>query len=311
MHGCRTPLRCSRRSQPREKRTDGHSDTPDPDPDRHTVRPCRRAPRGAGRAPTLAELTAAVSERLAEQSPGHPLAAFTSLDAYADAVFADNRLRFALVDQTTTDNPGVVPPAWLSEIVGIIDSGRPAITALGGGSGLPSSGMELDWPYYDGDLLAIVQKQLTEKSAINSVKVSFKKGSAPIETFAGGSDVSYQLIRRSSPSYRDAYLRILALAYGLTTEATFVTALYAAAGGNVTWDPATGTAPEFRAALFAASGQVKRATGTPATAVLVAPDVFARLGSMDGLVPASYGTQNVSGTATASDAHRQRVRAPR
>jgi HK97 family phage prohead protease len=251
--------------------------------------------------PTLAELAAAVSDLIGEQSTPstHPLAAFASLTTYADAAFTNPALRFALVDQTTVDNAVLVQPGWLTEIAGLIEQARPAIAALSGGS-MPASGMEIDWPYYDGDLASIVAVQAAEKTEIHSVKVSFKKGSAPVETFAGGSDVSYQLIRRSSPSYREAYLRILASAYGLTTEASFTADLYAAAGQNVVFNTATGTSLELRAALFQASSLVKKATGRPATTVLAATDVYTRLGGLTELWPTPYGTTNVSGTATAS-----------
>ncbi|HKY67424.1 MAG TPA: hypothetical protein VJM49_13675, partial [Acidimicrobiales bacterium] len=135
---------------------------------------------------------------------------------FRDAYVAYRRAR-AFVDQITTDNPGVVPPAWLSEIFGILDMGRPVIDAIGTRP-LPPSGMEVDWPYFDGDLHALVGQQATEKSDIVSVKVSFKKASVPIKTYAGGSDISWQLIRRSQPAYRDAYLRILNIAYGVVTD---------------------------------------------------------------------------------------------
>ena len=46
---------------------------------------------------------------------------------------------------------------------------------------------------------ALVGEQTVEKADVTSVKVSFKKASVPIKTYAGGSDISWQLIRRSQP----------------------------------------------------------------------------------------------------------------
>ena len=123
----------------------------------------------------------------------------------------------AFVDQVTTDNAALVQPGWLNEIFGILDTGRPVINAIGTRP-LPPNGMEVDWPYFDGDLHALVGEQTAEKGDVLSVKVSFKKASTPIKTYAGGSDISWQLIRRSQPAYRDAYLRILNLAYGVVTD---------------------------------------------------------------------------------------------
>jgi hypothetical protein len=251
----------------------------------------------------------ALGERIDRQGEGvgHVLARYRTLDDWATAAHSDRAvnalLARALVDQVTTDNPGVIPPGWLTTILGIISRGSPAITALGGPAGLPGEGMDINWPYYDGDLTTIVMQQATEKTPINSVKVSFKRGSEGLMTFAGGSDVSYQLIRRSSPSYREAYLRILTLAYAATADVTFATAITGVAGGQyVAYDPAAAD-PQgalLRGALFQASALVAAATGAPATSVLAATDMFVAIGGSAGLWPTPFGTVNVSGTATAS-----------
>lgn len=207
----------------------------------------------------------------------------------------------ALADQVTTDNPGVIPPAWLSEVFGVIDLGRPAITAIGSRP-LPPAGMEIDWPYFDGDLQTLVGVQTVEKTEITSVKVSLKKASTPLRTYAGGSDISWQLIRRSQPSYREAYLRIMQAAYGAVTDKGASTDIAGVTGQSVDYDVAAadpdGTV--LRAAVFEASVLVSLATGQPASFVLAATDVFKKFGGMPMMVPTSYGTQNVAGTATAS-----------
>ena len=251
--------------------------------------------------PTTEELAARVGEYLAAHAQastsGHPLAAYSSYDEYAQAVWEGRAERFALVDQVTTDNPGVVPPAWLSDVVGILDWGRPAVTAFGGARALPDGGMELDWPVFSGDLTAIVAKQAAEKTEVHSTKVSFTKGSAPLATYAGASDISYQLLRRSSPSYRELYGQVLQGAYAATTDDAFCDALLAAAT-PVVGDLADADA--LRAWLFSASAMIQAATGKPANAVVVATDVFGDWGALPGLFPAGYGTQNVAGTADAS-----------
>jgi hypothetical protein len=208
----------------------------------------------------------------------------------------------ALVDQVTADNPGLMPPTWLTEVFGIVDRGRPGITALGGPRSPGAAGMDVYWPYYDGDLLTIVAQQLAEKTAINSVKVSFKRGQATLDTYAGGSDVSFQLIRRSSPSYLALYNRILNIAYGQTTEYAFDVAVAAGAGVTTDYDlTADADGSLLRAVLFASSAAVRDATGEPASVVLCASDVFAALGGTPWLQPFIYGTFNVPGTAQASN----------
>jgi phage head maturation protease len=238
-------------------------------------------------------------------STGSELARYGDFREYADAVYtatADRVLMArALLDQITSDNPGVMQPAWLLEVKGIIARRRPAIEALGGARSLGSEGMALNWPYLDPALNIdnVVAVQAAQKTEINSVLVKLLTGTSPIATYAGGSDVSYQLIRRSSPSYRDAYLRILNIAYARETEAAFETALLNGATSSLVLT-ATATADQVRAFMFAASALVEDFTGAPATVDLVSSAEFARLGGLAGLWPTPYGTSNITGTATAS-----------
>lgn len=251
---------------------------------------------------SIEELAAQLAPHLAPASPVHPLSAFGSFADFVLAVregTADvDREFFALVDQITTNNPGVIPPNWLTTIVGIIDRGRPTVQAFGGARSAGDSGMSIDWPYYDGGYAGLVGVQATEKTEVTTRRVDIKRATADLATYAGASDISYQLLRRSSPSYREAYARILAIAYGVTTDAVFAAAVTAAAAGSGTWDGST--LASLTAALFAASATVDNATGAPADVVLAAPDVFATIGVLDGLKPPAYGTNNVQGTSQAS-----------
>jgi len=244
---------------------------------------------------------AMLEARGGRSSLGGPLARFATFADFLDASFTDPLLARALADQLTGDNPGVIPPSWATEIAGILGFARPAVIATGGPAPLGDTGMELDWPYLDPalNLDTVVAKQVAEKTQIASVKVKILKGSQPIDTYAGGSDVSYQLIRRSRPAYREAYVRILTMCYARATEAAFEAQLLAVAGSSLVLT-ATATADQVRAFLFAASAIVNDTTGAPATVDLVSPAEFARLGGLANLWPNAYGTANVAGTAQAS-----------
>jgi hypothetical protein len=218
-------------------------------------------------------------------------------------------LQRALADQLTDDNPGLVPPAWLSTIQGLISRSRRAVAAFGGARALPATGMEFDWPKVDDTTMAMpatafVAQQLAEKADIISAKVGFDSDKAAIATYAGGSDISWQLLRRSSPSYREAYLRFMANVWGMVTNAAFVNALVTKAGwtDTVTLTGATSAAADaLLAKLFSISVDLEDITGQPAQVVLAAGDVFKRLGSLtSAVVPARYGTVNVAGTADAA-----------
>jgi len=240
--------------------------------------------------------------RSGSSSSSSPLARWGSLGAYLADATADPGsavlLARALADQRTVDSPGVIPPSFIADVKGIVDAARPAVDGFGGAASLGESGMSLSWPYYAGDLTALVAKQIAEKTEITSVKVNLLEGTEPIATFAGGSDLSWQLIRRSRPSYVEAYGRIMLAGWALTTEAAFEADLLAGATGTFVFVPSTATDAQIRAAFFEASSKVKTATGRPATIALASPDVFASLGSA--LVPSAYGTANQTGTAQAS-----------
>lgn len=240
-------------------------------------------------------------------APVHPLAQYRTFGDFIEAAYiarsasSDDHttLARALTNQITSDNPGVVPPGWVNEIQGIISRGRPTISAFGPFPD-PGYGMEVDYPYFDGNLATLVGPQAAQKTAIVSAKVSLKKGSVPLTTLAGGSDISLQLVRRSSPSYREAYLRIMSNAYAVVSDSVAAAAALAAATGTAgPWTPA-GTADQLRSAFFEASSQINAATGAPAQFALAATDVFVAIGGTPGLWPAPYGTYNAAGTATAS-----------
>lgn len=234
----------------------------------------------------------------------NPLSRYRSLGEYAaDRANAEAPapavLTRALADQITTNNPGVMPPGWVSEVAGIITRARPSINAFGVGS-LPPNGMDINWPYFDGDLSTLVGEQATEKTSITSVRVDLKKGTAPVKTYAGGSDLAYQLIRRSDPSYLDAYLRIMASAMAVATDQAAVDGIEAAMTSAVaTWDPATGDLQGFITALVQTSIEVEAATGAPAEFALASTAVFGTVAGLAGLVPPQYGTQNAGGVSNA------------
>jgi HK97 family phage prohead protease len=232
--------------------------------------------------------------------PVHPLAQFRSFGEYSKAVLEGLDTR-ALFDQVTGDNPGVMPPVWLQQVRGIIDLGRPVITGVGGPQSAGTVGLDINWPYFDGDLTAIVEAQATQKSEVNSVQISIEKGTASLGTYAAGSDISYQLLQRSQPSYLDAHNRIMAASYSTVTDRKFTNDIWNQGNSTVTYDmSADTTGSVFRAAVFEASMKCEDATGVPATIVYASTALMIEIGGWESFFPAPYGVQNVSGVATAS-----------
>lgn len=179
-----------------------------------------------------------------------------------------------VADQVTSQNAGVNPPTWLSDVLGRYATATPAITAMGGPRPPDDAeGMSVSWPTRT-DTNTAVGEQLSQKSAVASVRVDVGVGTAELRTWAGASDASAQLLQRSSPSYLDAYAAMLLDDHARVTDTAFAATLLA--GGTAAtagWD-ADATGVSFVEALLAASSEVEAATGAPATVALCAPDVY-------------------------------------
>lgn len=146
----------------------------------------------------------------------------------------------ALADVLTTDNEGVVPDAFVSEMIGIIDASRPFL-ATTRRLPTPSAGTRLIVPVIQQRPL--VGKQATEKAEVASRKTIIDTTDFSMETYAGAGDLSIQLIRRSSPEFLNLWLELLGEAYADETEDAAVDALLAAAGinaGAATFNPLEG-----------------------------------------------------------------------
>lgn len=181
----------------------------------------------------------------------------------------------ALADQLTTDNnAGVTTPGVLGDVAGIVSRGRPAINAFGGPGPLPAVGMSAQWPYFDGTLSSLVGAQATQKTEVTTAKVQIKLGTEPIQTFAGGSDIAFQLIRQSSPAYLDIYGRIMLLAYAVVTDAAFCAELETGTVNIDTGAIGSLTAAQLVGFIIQASVDIETATGVPAEFVLAGDSAF-------------------------------------
>lgn len=230
----------------------------------------------------------------------HELSKFRSFGEYAKAVYHGEIEQRALDVQTLADAPGLVPPVWLRDIKGVLDRGRPCITAIGGASSAAGAGMTVNWPYFAGNLSAIVAVQAAEGDEVNSVDIDILKGTATLATYAAGSRLTVQVMERTDPSYIDAHQRIMLGAYGTETDYAFQAALWANDTAGVDYDlSADTTGAAFREAVFAASVDVETATGQPAEVVYVSSAVFKKIGAWSTFMPDVYSPNNVTGVFNA------------
>lgn len=198
-----------------------------------------------------------------------------ALRAYA----AQALMEYALDD--TTSNSGanaalLTGNLTVRQIAGIVSRGRPAITAFGGPRPIGDVGLSVTWPYFDGTLTDFVGAQSAQKAEITSASLDIKLGTEALVTYAGGSDVAYQLIQRGDPSVLDALARVILTAWGVVTDAAFVTELES---GSVTSDFGEALSAVDYAELVAravdVSIVVETATGAPAEFILASSTAFA------------------------------------
>jgi HK97 family phage prohead protease len=128
---------------------------------------------------------------------------------------ADAReLMAALQVATVAENTGMVPPTYLRDVIGIIDSSRPFIDSIERAA-LPASGMKIFTP----KLGTQAQVDLTAEGAefaSTDTTVTFQEDN--VVKFAGAGTLDLELVDRSDPSFLDLYLRELAASYAQKTD---------------------------------------------------------------------------------------------
>ena len=127
-------------------------------------------------------------------------------------------------DLITTDNLGVIPTAYMSEIIGIIDDSRPFLdstTRLP----LPRAGTTLSVPKIVTRPTTGIQG--TEKTELTSTATSITPSTFGMVSIGGYGDISVQLLKRSDPSYLQLYMDLLAEAYAIDADDKAVDVLLA------------------------------------------------------------------------------------
>lgn len=201
-----------------------------------------------------AGVPAARREQQPARRPGVPGDTFRSWGEYASAVAfgtvdADTRQAIetqaldyaiehsrALVDVTTADVPGIVPPVWIRTLADTIITAMPFVSAFSQAP-LPDVGMTLTYPKIA--TRPLVGKQTAEKTDIPSRKTTITSATAPVVTYGGGEDVSVQVLQRTDPSYLGLMLELYAEQMAIVTDVDAVNAAISALGAAMP----LGTAP--------------------------------------------------------------------
>ena len=129
---------------------------------------------------------------------------------------ADAReLMAALQVATVAENTGMVPPTYLKDVIGIIDSSRPFIDSIERAA-LPASGMKIFTPKLGTQATVALTAEGAEYSSTDTT-VTFQEDT--VVKFAGAGKLDQELVDRSDPSFLDLYLRELAASYAQKTDA--------------------------------------------------------------------------------------------
>jgi HK97 family phage prohead protease len=140
------------------------------------------------------------------------------LNAQVRAIQGDTDARdlvAALQIATVSENTGTVPPNYLRDVIGVIDSSRPFIDSIERAP-LPASGMKIFTPKLGAQATTALTAEGVEFSSTDTA-VTFQEDT--IVKFAGANIVNVELFDRSDPSFADLLVRELAASYAQKTDA--------------------------------------------------------------------------------------------
>ena len=120
----------------------------------------------------------------------------------------------ALQVATVAENTGMVPPTYLRDVIGIIDSSRPFIDSIERAA-LPASGMKIFTPKLGTQAAVDLTAEGAEFASADTT-VTFQEDN--VVKFAGAGILDLELVDRSDPSFLDLYLRELAASYAQKTD---------------------------------------------------------------------------------------------
>ena len=219
---------------------------------------------------TLAEQTVATDTRPHFRSYGEFVKAVVEGDEQARAYAG------AVVSQTGPDSIG--RDAWENEALLLVDHGRPSLNAFRRAS-LPSAGLNVDFPSVKANTIG-ADVQSAQGETLTFGKLSLETKTTPVLTIGGWTDMSRQVIERSSVEYVDAAFRAMAIAYGKETNAQFITALEA--GTYTTVTATEGDTESIAGAVADASIAIYGDAGGRPQFMLVSSDVWKSLVTLYG-----------------------------
>ncbi len=186
---------------------------------------------------------------------------FRSFGDWVKAVAAGNDDALALHRTFTGADSAdsIMKNAWVSDTVRILNAGRPTFNVLSSAA-LPADGMNVEYPKVNTNTLAVAE-QAAEGDALAYGKLTLTSQTAPIKTYGGYTDMSRQVVERSSINYVDTAFRAMVAKYAAQTNAAVRAKLISEAANFNTSALGAWTATEIIDSLAEAATKVNVDTG--------------------------------------------------
>lgn len=111
----------------------------------------------------------------------------------------------------------ITRPGWVGDLTRIIDEAAPLVSMFAKGT-LPAEGMTVEFAQLKSNTVT-VGEQLTEGADLPYGKVQIELKTAPVKTYGGWSELSFQAIQRSSINVLNTTLEAQAIASGKAMNA--------------------------------------------------------------------------------------------
>jgi uncharacterized protein len=208
-------------------------------------------------------------------APGYTM--FRSIGEYAKGLATGNADATELFRASTTANTYNLP-GWVGFINNLIDLNRPSWNVWSKGV-LPAAGLTVDYAKVTTNTLA-VGVQATQNTAISNGDLTIASVSAPVKTYAGETDLSRQLVERSTVPFLDTAFQALAIAYANATNAGAVAAIAALDMTGKIMDADGGTAKSILEGITDGAKYIKVNSGLSPEFLLVDPVAYKYLVSI-------------------------------
>lgn len=227
----------------------------------------------------LVELRREIAVNVAPPAPAVPGMSFRSIGEYAKALATGDSNAVELCRAATSANTYSLP-GWVGFIDNLINLNRPSWNVWSRGV-LPAAGMTVDYAKVTGNTISVInQDDEGENTAIGDGEITISHTSVAVNTYAGKTKLSRQLVERSSTPYLDTAFEAMAIAYGNVTNAAVLTTIAGLDFTGKVMDMDGGTAKSVLEGIVDGAKYIKQNSGLNAEFILAGPALYKYLVTM-------------------------------